>query len=412
MPKTIPKKVKNLLQEKRRHIWEIKDGWHCSIIGTCLTLHDVRGLAKKAGFKTFATKTRERDALLHGCLVKEVGQNSTTTKLINKLLDKKYAKSIKELQKIDTLTELSDAWDISFKKGNIPGPYWATLSHPKVDNDLELRSYGDIHMLSHLVGASNRADRIALQHYENQKNDFEERLAKQNIRSVKKLQQKDVAIQKLQHQLSTLKGELISSKTKAAMVPVGEFQDHQNSVIEIFKIKKLEERLFEANFKINALEASNNKLSSAVPVLQSEMRGLENIITEENPKHEEKNCSFDLDGNCILYVGGRAREVCRLQTLITSWNGKLIHHDGGLEKSINELASAVRKADTVVFPIDCVSHNAMSKVKRLCQQSMKPFIPLRTTGLACLINGLREKINCMSSVSINEKINTVLDENF
>jgi hypothetical protein len=41
-----------------------------------------------------------------------------------------------------------------------------------------------------------------------------------------------------------------------------------------------------------------------------------------------------------------------------------------------------------VFPIDCISHDAMGMLKRQCRQSAKPFIPLRTASLASLLSGL------------------------
>ena len=40
----------------------------------------------------------------------------------------------------------------------ISGPYWAALSHPNIDYETTIRIYSDVHMLSHLVGSSNRAD--------------------------------------------------------------------------------------------------------------------------------------------------------------------------------------------------------------------------------------------------------------
>jgi len=85
--------------------------------------------------------------------------------------------------------------------------------------------------------------------------------------------------------------------------------------------------------------------------------------------------------------------VPHLRSLVEAWNGQLIHHDGGKERSIDELAGAVVKADAVVFPTDCVSHGAALKVKRLCRQSMKPYFPLRSSGVASLVAGLREGLD-------------------
>ena len=59
-----------------------------------------------------------------------------------------------------------------------------------------------------------------------------------------------------------------------------------------------------------------------------------------------------------------------------------LHHDGGIEERGGLLPGLVSRADAVLFPVDCVSHAAMSLVKRLCQQAGKPFVPLRSAGLA------------------------------
>ncbi len=118
----------------------------------------------------------------------------------------------------------------------------------------------------------------------------------------------------------------------------------------------------------------------------------ENVILEETliktTNFGATEPTMNLDGRCLLYVGGRPHTVHKLRALVEEWNGVFLHHDGGLERSIGELASAVVKADAVVFPTDCVSHSAANTVKRLCHTSMKPFFPLRTSGVAAFIKGL------------------------
>jgi hypothetical protein len=42
------------------------------------------------------------------------------------------------------------------------------------------------------------------------------------------------------------------------------------------------------------------------------------------------------------------------------------------------LAGLTSRADVVLFPVDCVSHDAALMVKRLCRQTGKRFIPLRS----------------------------------
>jgi hypothetical protein len=41
-----------------------------------------------------------------------------------------------------------------------------------------------------------------------------------------------------------------------------------------------------------------------------------------------------------------------------------------------------------MFPIDCISHDAMGMVKRQSRLTGTPFVPLRTSSLACLVGGL------------------------
>ena len=48
----------------------------------------------------------------------------------------------------------------------------------------------------------------------------------------------------------------------------------------------------------------------------------------------------------------------------------------------------MNRADRVFFPIDCVSHDAVATIKRLCRLTEKSYEPLRTASLACLLSAL------------------------
>jgi hypothetical protein len=68
--------------------------------------------------------------------------------------------------------------------------------------------------------------------------------------------------------------------------------------------------------------------------------------------------------------------------------GVFLHHDGGIEHSMALLPGLIGRADIAMFPIDCISHDAMGMVKRQSRLTGTPFVPLRTSSLACLIGGL------------------------
>lgn len=89
----------------------------------------------------------------------------------------------------------------------------------------------------------------------------------------------------------------------------------------------------------------------------------------------------------VLYVGGRSGQTALLRHVAESLGAELLHFDA--EQGAATLPGLVGRADLVVFPVDCVSHDAALGVKRLCRQLGRPFRPLRSTGAASLLVALR-----------------------
>ena len=48
------------------------------------------------------------------------------------------------------------------------------------------------------------------------------------------------------------------------------------------------------------------------------------------------------------------------------------------------------RADLILFPVDCISHEAMWSAKRLAGQQGKRYLPMRTASLAAFTRALRE----------------------
>jgi hypothetical protein len=53
---------------------------------------------------------------------------------------------------------LRELWEEALARADIPGVYWAVLSHPAATDAIMRKAFGDVHMLSHMVGAAKRAD--------------------------------------------------------------------------------------------------------------------------------------------------------------------------------------------------------------------------------------------------------------
>ena len=373
---------------RRRRIWEIRDRWQCSVIGTCLTLDELRPLARKFGYRAATGKDTDYD--LHARFVHEASRATPAARCLTKLLDRKYAPTIRRYARLRG-EELEAAWARDSGAGKIAGPYWAVLTHPERDDALALRAYGEVHMFSHIAGGSLQADLAAQRRMAREITALKERLDRDNRRHHERVRTGERTIAALRAEISTLRGRLAGALPAPGPAPL----DGAAADVRVREIEGLQRRLAAVLEDNRRLTRRGEKLSSRAAALQAEVRALEQALGSESPGVDDR--PMDLGGRRILYVGGRARHVCRLRSLVADWNGDLVHHDGGLEKSLDLLARAVTRADAVVFPTDCVSHRAALKVKRLCHQAMKPYVPLRTSGVASFVTGLRDGLNGMSA---------------
>jgi hypothetical protein len=70
---------------------------------------------------------------------------------------------------------------------------------------------------------------------------------------------------------------------------------------------------------------------------------------------------------------------------MTSAGGELTVHDGGIEDRKGLLAAALAGADLAVFPVDCIDHDSMNTLKRVCDRHQVAYHPLRTASVASFV---------------------------
>ena len=139
---------------RRTKIWEFNTNLHCSIIGTCLSTSELRQVMRKLGL----AMPESTDHELHAAAVSLAGRHDKAAKLLNKALDARHHLAIHQFAKADTEEAVRALWRDAVGRGDIPGAYWATLTHPAATHAVIRDAFGEVHMLSHLVGAANRAD--------------------------------------------------------------------------------------------------------------------------------------------------------------------------------------------------------------------------------------------------------------
>src|SRR5262249_7845926 len=112
---------------RRTSIWDMHGSVHCSIIGTCLSSAELRRLMMKLGVHSAETAD-DRDLQKQGVTL--AGRPQGGGKLIQKALDRRHEAAIKQFAKAKDEAALRGLWDDAVKRGDIPGAYWAVLSHP------------------------------------------------------------------------------------------------------------------------------------------------------------------------------------------------------------------------------------------------------------------------------------------
>ncbi len=376
---------------RRIKIWELPDT-QCSIVGTCLSLAELRKIARKTGVELRKNVTEYE---LHGIFVGLCKDECAPAKAVNKLLDKKYERVLRKFSMGKSTEELRVLWDETMQQGIIPGPYWAIMSHPTASAGLKAHVFGEVHMLSHAVGASNRGDIKRLRMLEKDLGQAQERL--DQVKCVYRKRTASLAEKNamLQQANAVLRQELEAGREQSEMVadPVL----YRTNALMQKELEALRQRTEHLEKRIQELEGVNADLERENAEQRDELQLMENEMERAVSAAPEAPCGCEyadrcternLCGKCILYVGGRTNLIKHYRMLVEKYGGQFIHHDGGVETSSKKLQKILPKADAVLFPVDCVSHEASLFVKNACKHCDKPCYMLRSSGLSSLTRTL------------------------
>jgi hypothetical protein len=376
---------------RRSRIWELAETLHCSIVGTCLSNAELRHALARLGVNGIEAAD---DHELHVVGVMLAGRRDAGAKLLQRALDRRHAIAIKQYAKARDEDALRQLWDASMRSGDIPGAYWALLSHPAATEAIVKKAFQDVHMLSHLVGAANRADIRRLRQLEEEKGALTEKLHRQQQQLRDGFTSRDETIR----QLNKLLADHHSAGEPAANPADCREEDGARRVIadlnrklgqETTRRERLEQRLNAMSDGMRTLEASFQAAQGERDALRREIESLEDHIAGLlQPATGDGEAALDLSTRTILYVGGRPNQIPQLKALVERTGARFLHHDGGIEHSSSLLPGLISRADVLLFPIDCISHDAVATLKRLCRQLEKPYLPLRAASLATLASSL------------------------
>jgi hypothetical protein len=243
-------------------------------------------------------------------------------------------------------------------------------------------------MLSHLVGASNRADIQKLVLLTEEKERLIEELSTTRQQMRTGWSRRDKELLTLRHLLA----ERAHSETEAVTDDTDVNLALKNTVAHSEKrIRAQAARLRSLEEVVRELRCERDDIIQEVADLRSRNQALSAEVTElERSLDDPDNLMPGLQGQTVLYVGGVSKGVKFVRSAIEQIGAEFLHHDGGQEQATVLLRGLVKRANIVLVALDFVSHDAALLCKNLCGQQQKIFIPLPHAGVGSVIRALRE----------------------
>lgn len=404
---------------RRKKLWEIPSGFHCSVIGTCFRRVELHKLARK---KVFDLDMADGDFKMHSALVNAATIRSDKSRNLHRILEKKFRSTVLKFSKLSTEDELQELWKQSVEKGNIAGAYWALVTHPTIGSDLATAVYGEVHMMGHDFFGEYQRDCRLLENLQssviayrevlgaerqrnfNEKSKLKNELAKLRVaeKDSRRLAEENG---KLKDRQKRYEGEFESTNLGEKEKEANGLRHQNNQLCDQLhrlrvELEDSQELCFLAESTITVLEEKQARLEREKQEMHQEILSLETALLTQTasscccPACEDCNTDRcpgpDLCGKTVLYVGGQHKMVPHYRQMVEKYNGRFAHHDGGKEVSRAILPKMLNNADAVLCPVDCVSHYACNCVKQICKRYQKPFIIMRSSGLSSLAKGLSE----------------------
>lgn len=380
---------------RRRKVWELPARWHCPLIGTCLPVAEMRRLAKRAG----VDGAEMSDYTLHTVIVGHCGEHGEVARRLQRFLDENFAAAVAKFGKAKGEAAVVALWREALAAGNAAGALWAAWSHPDLGEEAGKDIYGDIHMLSHQVGASARADlrRLTTLERDNARLGDEVAALRLGLGEAQRQRERDVA---------SLEKRLAEAGERAARLSRNE-QELAAARRSVAAYDTLRERAEALGRRAEALEERNaanarraaafeNELAEAKAELAATAAALESALGFCDGVSGAGGCGrscpaeAQLAGRCVLCIGGRTGSVDGYRRLVEASGGRFLHHDGGQEESLHRIDAIVAGADAVVCQAGCVSHAAYWRLKDACRKLGKPCVFLKSPGVTSFARGLAE----------------------
>lgn len=374
---------------RRARLVDLDSHLHCSVIGTCLSTSELRKLVPRF---TDLDRQHATDLEIHHAAVQLAIDGGPGAKALQKALDARYTGAVRRFEAAKDPETLLALWKDALRSGDIPPAYWALMTHPQAVMSVRQVAFGDLHMLSHLVGAANRADIRRLVALEEENAVLKDKIERQQSKLHELSTERDTSIRHLTEQMTELSAkaqrapDLPAASLEAEVLMLREalLARDQRLAIHTSRREAAEQRALDEQHHARTLSRRLDDTIAMLNIVQAECSALEQATVAPGDEAGSRDL-MNLAGQRVVYVGGRPGSNAALRQLVESAGGDFVVHDGGIEDRKGMFAAALPRADIVVFPVDCIDHDSMNLLKRVCDRHQIDYHPVRTASVASFI---------------------------
>lgn len=364
---------------RRRRLWELGSHAHCPVIGVCVPLERVRVLAKKL----LVLQGDEDDYTLHCSLVTAAARRNAVAEALQKDLEQRFSLDIRAAARLKCRDGLMAWWRARAAQGEIAGALWATLTHARCDEWLEMRVLGQVHMLQHQVGAAQRVDlgrhrELAAEHQALMR-DYAEVQQRMTAWSLERSREQQAWEQERMRQ----RAALIALQTQLAQAQE-QLQHWQMQRPDLPEREALQQRLAEQLERNQTLQREITRLASRAPLAEPAREPAPEAADPGEP------VPVRLEHRVVLCVGGRGGSVPQYRQAVEGCGAQFLHHDGGEEHKPAQLEPQLAAADLVICQTGCISHDAYWRVKDHCKRHHKRCLFVETPSRSAFERALAQ----------------------
>ncbi len=367
---------------RRRRLWELGTHAHCPVVGVCLSLEAMRRLAGKL----LVLSGEEDDYTLHCALVTAAERRNAVSEALQRELEQRFALDVQQAAKAKCADSLMTWWRSRAAQGDIAGPLWATLSHARCSEWLEMRVLGQVHMLQHQVGAAQRVDWQRHQALIAEHRALSREYAQAQERVTQWRQQQADASAGWERERLQLRAANLGLQTQLEQARE-QLARWQALSPELPERLALQQRLQEQAERAQALQRELNRLQQ-----QAQSPAISPLPPPPMSVAPPEPTPTQLGQRVVLCVGGRSGTVPLYRRAVEDCGAQFLHHDGGTEHKPAQLEPQLAAADLVICQTGCVSHDAYWRVKEHCKRHHKRCVFVDTPSRSAFERALAQAV--------------------